>query len=299
MPGPVPRVAPSWNIIHHTALICKTSGGIGWEHGAGRQARTHPAGVFRRPPRGAEGGWLPAVPGGLLRGAHDGLLLREGDVGRRGDLRHGAAGGERVRGQDQGRPGAGQRRRRAGHGKRVDLPGVCHPGDAKHGQRVAVPYQRRRDPRRPPGALPRDHRGLTGHRHEPAERLARGRNTLNVSEGGPPVALTARGMLLTALRPRVVLIIWTWSRPPALARYSAASAAAIRSGYSRWLPLSSAATPIDTVTCTLSPPDAPGAIMLSPAMVARTRSAIRKASTARVCGSSSENSSPPNRPARS
>src|ERR1035441_1511651 len=268
MPGPVPRVAPSWNIIHHTALICKTSGGIGWEHGAGRQARTHPAGVFRRPPRGAEGGGLPAVPGGLLRGAHDGLLLR--DVGCRGDLRHhahrgglacryddhqglrdlrdGAAGGERVRGQDQGRPGAGQRRRRAGHGERVDLPGVCHPGGAEHGQRVAVPYQRRRDPRRPPGALPRGHRGLTGHRHEPAERLARGRNTLNVSEGGPPVALTARGVLLTALRPRVVLIIWTWSRPPALARYSAASAAAIRSGYSRWLPLSSAATPIDTVS---------------------------------------------------
>src|ERR1019366_7392539 len=260
MPGPVPRVAPSWNIIHHTALICKTSGGIGWEHGAGRQARTHPAGVFRRPPRGAEGGWLPAVPGGLLRGAHDGLLLREGDVGRRGDLRHHAHRGERA-GRYQDHQGHRDLRHGAAGGERV--------------------------------------RGQTGHRHEPAERLARGRNTLNVSEGGPPVALTARGMLLTALRPRVVLIIWPWSRPPALARYSAASAAAIRSGYSRWLPLSSEATPIDTVTCTLSPPDAPGAIMLSPAMVARTRSAIRKASTARVCGSSSENSSPPNRPARS
>jgi hypothetical protein len=104
---------------------------------------------------------------------------------------------------------------------------------------------------------------------------------------------------LVALRPRVVLIICTWFLPPDFARYKAASAAAISSEYSRLDPLSSAATPIDTVTCTRSPPVAPGTIMDRSAMLARTRSAIRKASTARVCGRRSENSSPPNRPARS
>jgi hypothetical protein len=57
-------------------------------------------------------------------------------------------------------------------------------------------------------------------------------------------------LLLIALRPRLVLIIWTWSRPPDFARYNAASAAAISSASFRSLPLSSAATPIDTVTCT-------------------------------------------------
>ena len=88
-------------------------------------------------------------------------------------------------------------------------------------------------------------------------------------------------------------------RPYPLARYRAASAAAISSAYSRLLPLSSAATPIDTVTCTRSPPVAPGAMIHRPAMADRTRSAIRKASTARVCGSSNVNSSPPNRPAKS
>ncbi len=48
------------------------------------------------------------------------------------------------------------------------------------------------------------------------------------------------------------------------------------------LPLSRAATPIETVTCTRSPPVAPGAMTLTLAMLARTRSAIRNASTARV-----------------
>ena len=84
-----------------------------------------------------------------------------------------------------------------------------------------------------------------------------------------------------------------------MARYSAASAAAISWENVRSVPLSSAATPIDTVTCTRSPPTAPGAMMDIAAMLDRIRSAMRMASTARVCGSSSENSSPPNRPARS
>ena len=44
-----------------------------------------------------------------------------------------------------------------------------------------------------------------------------------------------------------------------MARYSAASAAAISWVYVRSVPASSAATPIDTVTCTRSPPTAPGA----------------------------------------
>src|ERR1035438_1800090 len=71
----------------------------------------------------------------------------------------------------------------------------------------------------------------------------------------PPLALRPElPAPLIALRPLVVLIICTWSRPPALARYSAASATAISSAYSRLLPLSSAATPIDTVTFTRSPP---------------------------------------------
>jgi hypothetical protein len=114
-----------------------------------------------------------------------------------------------------------------------------------------------------------------------------------------PLLSLPRPPPLIALRPLVVLIICTWSRPPDFARYRAASAAAISPEYSRLLPLSSAATPIDTVTCTRSPPVAPGTMIDRPAILARTRSAIRKASTARVCGSSNENSSPPNLPARS
>ena len=106
-------------------------------------------------------------------------------------------------------------------------------------------------------------------------------------------------MLLTALRPLVVLIICTWSRPQRLARYRAASAAAMSSAHSRLLPLSRAATPMETVTCTRSPPVVPGAMMHRAEMADRIRSAMRKASTARVCGSSTTNSSPPKRPARS
>ena len=56
-------------------------------------------------------------------------------------------------------------------------------------------------------------------------------------------AVDAAGHPLTALRPRVVLIICTWSRPLLFARYSAASAAAINWVNVRSVPLSSAATP--------------------------------------------------------
>src|SRR5207244_11794397 len=85
------------------------------------------------------------------------------------------------------------------------------------------------------------------------EELTARRNRLGRWSSAP----AARGRLLTACRPLVVLIICTWSRPPDFARYIAASAAAMSSAYSRLLPLSSAATPIDTVTCTRSPPGAP------------------------------------------
>ncbi len=92
-----------------------------------------------------------------------------------------------------------------------------------------------------------------------------------------------------------MLIICTWFRPSRLARYSAASAAASSSLSSRVDPASSAATPTDTVTCT----DWPSEVCSdSPEMWSRTRSAMRNASTARVCGSSRTNSSPPNRPGR-
>ena len=100
----------------------------------------------------------------------------------------------------------------------------------------------------------------------------------------------------TALSPLLVLIICTWSRPDAFARYRAASAAASSSVSSLLDPASSAATPIEAVTWTRSPV---GEAIGSRAMCARTRSAMRKASVARVCGSSITNSSPPNRPARS
>ena len=105
-------------------------------------------------------------------------------------------------------------------------------------------------------------------------------------------------MLPAALRPLVVLIICTWSRPHRLARYNAASAAARRSGSVLSLPASSAATPTDTVTCTASPPAAPGAMIDSAAIFDRIRSAMRIASGALVCGSRTENSSPPNLPTR-
>ena len=74
--------------------------------------------------------------------------------GRQGhrELRHGPADRERVRGQDQERPGAGQRRGRPGHDQRLDLPELQHPGPAQDGQRVAVPHRHGRDPRGAPRA---------------------------------------------------------------------------------------------------------------------------------------------------
>src|SRR5262249_47076688 len=61
-------------------------------------------------------------------------------------------------------------------------------------------------------------------------------------------SFAARPVPLIALRPRVGLIICTWSRPPDFARYRAAAAAAIRSFSLRQLPLASAGPPMETVT---------------------------------------------------
>jgi len=75
----------------------------------------------------------------------------------------------------------------------------------------------------------------TGPAGEPGKEFCARRNTLVASEW-PPLALpsllrAASPAPLMALRPRVVLIICTWSRPPDFARYRAASAVAISSEY--------------------------------------------------------------------
>jgi hypothetical protein len=101
-------------------------------------------------------------------------------------------------------------------------------------------------------------------------------------------------------------------RPSCLARYRAASAAASRVVSSEPT-RSSAATPIETVTRThvpagpvsLPPSPSPPPLSLSltgtdkAAMAVRSRSAMARAWSSRVCGSRTANSSPPNRPARS
>ena len=108
-----------------------------------------------------------------------------------------------------------QRRWRAGRGERLDVSGIQHPGGAEHGERLAMPHRQRHHPRRPAGADPNGRLNPLN----PQELAAR-RNRLGPSEACPAATapLMPREVLLTALRPLVVLIIWTWSRPPPLAR---------------------------------------------------------------------------------
>src|SRR6201996_2441209 len=125
-----------------------------------------------------------------------------------------------------------------GHGPVVGPAQVgqarLQPGRVQRGrQQLGWPAQQ--DPARVEQYRPyRRLRGHVGHRRGRAptatpspspspERAAAGRgatsNTLGAEGTGPPKALTSvAARAPVALRPRVVLIIWTWLRPSRLAR---------------------------------------------------------------------------------
>src|SRR5579875_2766520 len=115
----------------------------------------------------------------------------------------------------------------------------CHTTSAEVVAVLASP-----SPGRPPGRPPAAIASPSASRPPP-------HSSMPSADSSPP----AGGR--TALSPRLVLIICTWSLPDAFARYSAASAAASSSVSSRRDPASRAATPIDTVTGTRSDPAAP------------------------------------------